>query len=128
MTNVLLVEPDDDLCLFLQFAISGTGCRAIITGSFAEASEALHGADGVDVVITKAKLPDGSGINLARDAFQLGKRVFLLRGSRRWIELWDRQGILFRGDRLAVGDFLKKAIRRPTAGKTSRGSMVGGTA
>jgi CheY-like chemotaxis protein len=120
MTNVLLVEPDDDFCLFLQLAISGAGCRTIITGSFAEANDALHGAVPVDVLVTAAKLPGGSGLNLARDAFQLGKRIFVVRGSRRWVELWDRQGILFRGDRLAVGDFLKKAIRRPGAARNSR--------
>ena len=125
MTKVLLVEPDDDLCLFLQLAISGAGCRTIITGSFTEADHALHGTEEIDVVVTQAKLPGGSGLTLARDALQLGKRIFILRGSRRWVELRDRDGILFRGDRLAVGDFLKKAIRHPTTRRAFNAGTAG---
>jgi CheY-like chemotaxis protein len=110
MTDVLLVEPDDDFCLFLQLSIAGAGRRVKITGSFAEASEALHGSAPVDIVVTAAKLPDGSGFLLARDAFQRGKRTFLLKGHRSTVEVWDRQGMLFRGTRLAVADFLKKRV------------------
>jgi len=126
MINVLLVEPDDDFCLFLQMSISGAGCRTQITGSFAQASAALHGAVPVDIVVTAAKLPDGSGLILARDAFQSGKRIFVLRGSRRSVEIWDRQGMVFRGDRLAVSKFLKKRITGAAGGRVVQASVETG--
>jgi CheY-like chemotaxis protein len=111
MTTVLLVEPDDDFCLFLQLAISGAACRTIITGSLAEASHAL-GNDVIDAVIARAKLPDGSGLTLVRQALQSGKPAYILRGIGRSIEIADHRGMVFRGDRLAICEFLKKAIRR----------------
>jgi CheY-like chemotaxis protein len=111
MTTVLLAEPDDDFCLFLQLAMSGAQCRTIITGSLAEASHALDN-DAVDAVITRARLPDGSGRTLARQAFQSGMLAYVLRGIGRSIEITDHRGVVFRGDRFAVCDFLKKAIRR----------------
>ncbi|HTT78688.1 MAG TPA: hypothetical protein VMF86_03325 [Stellaceae bacterium] len=61
MTDILLVEPDDDFRLFLQLAIAGAGYHTRIAGSFAEASEILSDSVPIDVVVTAAKLPDGSG-------------------------------------------------------------------
>jgi DNA-binding NarL/FixJ family response regulator len=120
MINVLLVEPDDDFCLFLQMSICGNGRRVSVAGSFAEGEEALGDADTIDVVVTASKLPGGSGFILARDAAERGKRTFLLRGHRQYIEVWDRRGILFRGNRLAVGGFLKNKIAQSfSASKTA---------
>lgn len=119
MTTVLVAEPDDDFCLFLQLAIFSAGCRTIITGSFADAREALRN-DVIDTVIIRAKLPGGSGLLLAREALQSGKPTYILRGNGRSIEIADHHGTLFRSDRLGVCEFLKKVIRRPSAVKTRR--------
>ena len=110
MPHVLLVEPDDDLCLFLRFAIAGVGCRVTIAGSRAEAKEILGGEEPVDVAVTSMNLPDGSGLSLACETARKVKRTFLLRSSRGRFEVTDVHGVVFRGDRSAVGAFLSKVI------------------
>lgn len=121
MSHVLLVEPDDDLCLFLRMAIGHAGCRISVTGSMTEARDALSSGERVDVVVTAAGLPDGSGLQLAREALEAGKKVFVLRASRGRIEVCDRRGLVFRGNQLTVGDFLKKAVLRRAHGKATDG-------
>ncbi|HWB49081.1 MAG TPA: hypothetical protein VG651_08220 [Stellaceae bacterium] len=116
MSHVLLVEPDDDLCLFLRMAIGHAGCRISITGSMTEARDVLSSNEKVDVVVTAVGLPDGSGLRLARDAIEAGKKVFVLRAHRGRIEVCDRRGLVFKGSRLTVGDFLKKAVSRRSDG------------
>jgi two-component system OmpR family response regulator len=120
MSHVLLVEPDDDLCLFLRLAIGGVGRRVTIAGSRAEANEVLNGSEPVDVAITSLVLPDGSGLFLARDALRRAKRTYLLRSSRGRIEVADQHGVVFRGDRSAAGAFLQRAIAQPARSKVPR--------
>jgi len=116
MRHVLLVEPDDDLCLFLRFAIGGLGCRVTIASSRAEAKAILASEEPVDVAVTSMNLPDGSGLSLACEAVRKVKRTFLLRSFRGRIEVADEHGVVFRGDRSAVGAFLNKVIsQRPRA-------------
>jgi DNA-binding response OmpR family regulator len=110
MNHVLLVEPDDDLCLFLRFAIAGVGCRVTMASSVADATDLLGGNERVDVMITSASLPDGSGVLLAREALKRAKHIFVLRRVRDRIEVADKRGVVFRGDRFATGAFLHKAI------------------
>jgi hypothetical protein len=121
MSNVLLVELDDDLCLFLRMAIGNARCRISVTGSMTEARDVLSGDDRVDVVVTAAGLPDGSGPQLAREALEAAKKVFVLRASRGRIEVCDRRGLVFRGNQLTVGDFLKKTTLRRSDGKAGDG-------
>jgi len=118
MSHVLLVEPDDDLCLFLRLAIGGVGCRVTIAGSRAEAKEVLNGDDAVDVAITSMVLPDGSGVSLAIDALRQAKRTYLLRFYRGRFEVADRHGVVFRGDRAATGAFLHRAIEQQSRSKS----------
>jgi CheY-like chemotaxis protein len=110
MPHVMLVEPEDDLCLFLGQAISEAGCRMTIVGSVAEATAALAGPDRVDQVITEAFLPDGSGLVLAQDVRRMGKPVFVLRGRRGRIVVYDRDGLVFIGDQTKVGAFIAGAL------------------
>lgn len=118
MRHVLLVEPDDDLCLFLRFAIAGVGCRVTIAGSRAEAKEILGGAEPVDVAVTSLNLPDGSGLALACEAVGKVRRTYLLRSLRGRIEVADEHGVLFRGDRSAAGAFLNKMISQQPRAKS----------
>jgi DNA-binding response OmpR family regulator len=108
--NVLLVEPDDDFCLFLRQAVASAGCRATITGSFSEAKEAMTAPESVDLLITNASLPDGSGLLLALDAARIGKQVIVLRQKQDRIVVSDREGTLYRGDCVAVGRFLTQML------------------
>jgi len=112
MTHVLLVEPDDDLCLFLRFAISGVGRRVTIAGTRAEAQEVLDGEEPVDVAVTSVNLPDGSGVSLACEAVRRVRRTFVLRAVRGGIEVADMHGVVFRGDQHAAGIFLNKVISK----------------
>jgi CheY-like chemotaxis protein len=110
--NVLLVEPDDDFCLFLRQAVASAGCRVTITGSFSEAKEAMSAPDSVDLLITNASLPDGSGLLLALDAARIGKRVIVLRQKQGRIVVSDGERTLYRGDCVAVGSFLTQMLDR----------------
>ena len=74
-----------------------------------------------DCVVTNVGLPGGSGLRLAREAIEVGKKVFVIRASRGRIEVCDRRGLVFRGSQLAVGDFLKKAVLRRSDGKVVEG-------
>lgn len=112
MDHVLLVEADDDFCLFLRQAVADAGCRVTITGSFAEARDALWVTETIDLVITNAMLPDGSGLVLAREAVRLGKSIIVFREGRKHIEVSDWEQPLFRGDRAAVAKFLEQAVLR----------------
>lgn len=120
MSHVLLVEPDDDLCLFLRFALLGVGRRVTIAASLAEARDVLDGEEAVDVAVTRVNLPDGSGVALAREAIRKVRRTFLVRVLRGQIELADQRGVLFRGDRTAAGLFLSKAVSRRSRAGGSR--------
>ena len=110
MHHVMLVEPDDDLCLSLRADLVHAGCRITIVGSVAEATAALSGLDNIDQVITEAYLPDGSGLVVAEEVRRLGKPVFVLRKRRGRIVVYDREGTVFLGDRAGVGSFLAEAL------------------
>jgi CheY-like chemotaxis protein len=110
MMNVLLVEPDDDFCLFLRQAVASAGCAVTITGSLSEAKDAMNAS--VDLLITNASLPDGSGLLLALDAARTGKQAIVLRRKRGRIVVSDREGTLCRGDCVAVGSFLTQMLAR----------------
>lgn len=110
MYHVMLVEPDDDFCLFLASAISLAACRMTIVGSVAEATAALAGLDSVDQVITEAFLPDGSGVVLAQDVRWMGKPAFVLRKRRGRTVVYDRDGSVFVGNQPSVAGFLARAV------------------
>lgn len=112
MMNVLLVEPDDDFCLFLRQAVASAGCAVTITGSLSEAKDAMNASGSVDLLITNASLPDGSGLLLALDAARIGKQAIVLRRKRGRIVVSDREGTLCRGDCVAVGSFLTQMLAR----------------
>ncbi len=127
MSHVLLVEPNDDFCLFLRQVVCDAGQRATITGSLAEAIDALRGTDAVDIIISNAALPDGSGKVLAAEAALLCKPILMLRARRERIEVSDGQRVAFRGDRLAVGEYLEKTILQRWGGRTADASIkIGG--
>jgi CheY-like chemotaxis protein len=128
MSHVLLVEPDDDFCLSLRHAVCDAHHHATITGSLAEAREALRcGTHDVDLVITNTVLPDGSGLALVREAMGRGKAIFLLRANRGRIEVSDHRGVVFRGERLAAGEFLRKAMLDGPPGKSAETEFASGT-
>jgi CheY-like chemotaxis protein len=110
MHHVMLVEPDDDFCLFPCDAIVQAGCRMTIVGSVAEATAALSSPNAVDHVVTEAQLPDGSGLVLAQDVRRPGKSVFVLRKRRGRVVVYDRENSVFVGDQAGVGAFLAKAL------------------
>jgi DNA-binding NarL/FixJ family response regulator len=110
MYHVMLVEPDDDFCLFLRTALSRVGCRISIVGSVTEATAALSGLDNIDQVVTEAYLPDGSGLVLAQEARMLGRPAFVLRKRRGRIVVYDREGTVFLGDRAGVCSFLVETL------------------
>jgi DNA-binding NarL/FixJ family response regulator len=112
MNHVLLIEPDDDLCLALRQIVSDVGLRVTITGSLAEADEALAETAGIDRIITDAVLPDCSGVALAQDLLRRGKSVIVLRRRGDRIAVFDREGTVFLGDRVGVGEFIRNSLSR----------------
>ena len=124
MYHVMLVEPDDDFCLFLASVICLTACRMTLVGSVAEATAALAGLDSVDQVITEAFLPDGSGLVLAQDVRQMGKPAFVLRQRCGRIVVYDREASVFVGDQTAVAGFLAKSVSETAQRCKSAGDDV----
>jgi DNA-binding response OmpR family regulator len=118
--HVLLVEPDDDFCLFLRQAITSAGCRVTITGAFDEARDVMERAESVDFLVANAALPDGSGLVLALDAAAAGKQVVILRRKQDQIILSDRDGTICRGDGAAIAAFLEKTLAEMRHGRAAR--------
>jgi DNA-binding response OmpR family regulator len=121
--RVLLVEPDDDLCLSLRQVILTAGCRIEITGSFAEAADVMQSRENFDFLVTNASLPDGSGLQLAEAAARLGRRCIVIRRARTRMLLTDGTEALFRGEEAsaieALEQFLSRAPAASSAGRAS---------
>jgi hypothetical protein len=110
MYHVMLVEPDDGLCLLLIDALVPTGFRMTIVRSVADATAVLSSPDDIDQIVTEAWLPDGSGLLLAQDSRRMGKRVFVLRKRRGRVVVYDGEGSVFVGDQAEIGAFLARAL------------------
>lgn len=115
MGHILVVEPDDDLCLFLRQAVCSTGRRPVITGSVAEAMCALDGGDRFDLVIANAVLPDGAGAALRRNVMRLAMPLLLLQSENGRIVVSDGRSSVFSGTRFSVIEFLKEQIEAFTS-------------
>jgi DNA-binding NarL/FixJ family response regulator len=76
--NVLLVEDDASTRAHLEAAVSAHSELVLVAsaGSVGEARERLA-AGGVDVLLTDLGLPDGSGVELIRQAVQMGSVLSL---------------------------------------------------
>lgn len=79
MTRLLLVEDDEAVRITLCEGIELEGYAVDSVESCAEALAAL-GRERYAVLVTDARLPDGSGRDLARQAIAAGAKVVLLSG------------------------------------------------
>jgi DNA-binding NtrC family response regulator len=128
MSHVLIVEPDDEFSLFLRHAVCAAGSRPTITDSIEGARVTLSSTIAIDLVIANARLPDGSGSLIAGAAPRRGRQTWIMRcSSRGSVEVRDARGVLFRGSRQEVFDFLTKAIGRRRRSRLLRAVSAAGT-
>jgi len=64
--RVLLVEDHPDTAMLMRRVLARRGYDVVVAASVAEAREALQIAS-FDLMLSDLKLPDGSGLDLARD-------------------------------------------------------------
>jgi DNA-binding response OmpR family regulator len=117
MPSVLLVEDQPEVLRVLCQGVSHFGYDAICVGGFAEAIEHLR--SGVpDLLVADVRLPDGSGLDLAAKARELGKPVILMTGYPEVARLLDERGI----------SYLPKPFRFAEFAAVMRGFLGPGTA
>jgi DNA-binding response OmpR family regulator len=78
--RVLLVEDDLEVAATVRPYLEGAGYEVVCAATAAEARSLLQ-ARPPDVVVTDIALPDGSGVELARDARAQGTPVIALTGG-----------------------------------------------
>ncbi len=85
-TRILLVESDDDLCLWLWHGIAQASGLSTITSSIVGAGEMLRRPEDFHSIVTNASLADGSGFVLVDHAVAAGLPFLLTKvgvtGSR----------------------------------------------
>jgi CheY-like chemotaxis protein len=112
--HVLLVEPNDDMCLSLWHIVLKAGGRVTITDTLAEAHKVLCAGE-LDLLITDATLPDGGVSSLLKDAVSLGIPFFVVRTVEDGIDILDGDGSAFCGTDTDAIEFVAAALRRALA-------------
>jgi DNA-binding response OmpR family regulator len=79
VARILLVEDHLDVRLLLEHVLLGAGYAADIAATLAQA-RALLGSASYDLVIADARLPDGSGIDIADAAKSMGLKTLVITG------------------------------------------------
>jgi hypothetical protein len=116
MVHVLIVESDDDACLSLRQAIVAAGIRVTIEGSVVGARAVLRDVEDVGILVADTKLPDGAGIDIARDAAIRGIPFILVRRAPTGLTILNAQGIAFRGSILDALMFLSSLLTNANGG------------
>jgi CheY-like chemotaxis protein len=106
MVHVLIVEPDDDTCLSLRDAVVVAGARVTIEGSIAGARAALRDVEDVGLLVADTRLPDGTGMEIAREAAAHGIPFVLVRTEPDCLTISNARGTAFRGPVLGALAFL----------------------
>lgn len=111
ISHVLLVEPDDDLCLWLWYATVTAGARVTITESICGAAAELSGHDDIGLVIVDAELPDGRGKAVAAYASENGVSFLLIRRLAGHLRVRDAAGRTFEALEHEAVEFVRQALR-----------------
>jgi DNA-binding response OmpR family regulator len=94
MAAVLVVEDDPDVLALLCDAIAAAGHAVECVGTYAEGGDRLS-AGTFDLVVANARLPDGSGIDLADKAMQQGAKAMIVTGHPDAMQVLAAQGRAF---------------------------------
>lgn len=100
MARILLVEDDPDVRLLLEHVLLGAEYGADGAETLAQA-RALLGSASYDLVIADARLPDGSGIEIADAAKAMGMKTLVITGY----------ALQHGGDELRRHEYLLKPVR-----------------
>jgi two-component system response regulator HydG len=79
MPRILLVEDDVDVQLVIEHVLIDAGNQIHPTGTMAAARELLN-RHSYELVIADAKLPDGTGMDIADLAAQKGTKALIVTG------------------------------------------------
>lgn len=111
ISHVLLVEPDDDVCLWLWYATVTAGARVTITESICGAAAELSANDDIGLVIVDAELPDGRGKAVAAYASEHGLSYLLIRRLAGHLRVRDAAGRTFEALEHEAVEFVRQALR-----------------
>lgn len=78
--NVLIVEPDDDLCAMLAFLVRHAG-HGVATARNAADALSLLLVTCPDLLLTESVLPDGSGLALCQSVRRIGDAGVIMLGE-----------------------------------------------
>jgi DNA-binding NtrC family response regulator len=92
MATVLVVEDDKDVLDVICEAVAQAGHQAHCVSTAAEARGQIV-AGGCDLVLADVRLTDGSGIDLANEAMQSGRKVLLVTGHPDVMRQLDALGL-----------------------------------
>jgi len=110
MFRVLLVEPDDETCLWLWHAIMRVHGRITITDSVAAACDILRSGQDLRLLITDAALPDGRGSVVAQEAAMLGIPSFIVTNGEDGLRISDENGSDIGARGIDLAEFLEKFL------------------
>jgi DNA-binding response OmpR family regulator len=113
MATVLVVEDDESVLKVICEAVAQAGHDARCVATAAEARAQLA-SGGCDLVIADVRLPDGSGIDLASEAAQAGRKTLLVTGHPDVMRQLDALGLPYVAKPFQL-DVLEARIRRALA-------------
>src|SRR6266581_9281175 len=79
MNRILLVEDDVDVRFIIQHILIDSGYLVDTTGTMSGASELIR-TRRYDLVIADGKLPDGTGLDVADHAIEIGTKAIIITG------------------------------------------------
>jgi two-component system response regulator HydG len=108
ISQVLVVDDDEAFCRIVDQMLSGDEYEVRATNSVAAALELIE-QESFDVYVLDYKLPDGSGLDVAR-------RIREKRGSAAIILMsgYDSSAVALRAGQLSITEFLQKPFSRET--------------
>jgi CheY-like chemotaxis protein/CBS domain-containing protein len=115
--RVLLVEDDADIREVLKATLANAGYAVTGVGTRAEAMAAL-GRGALDLAVIDVRLPDGSGIELARAVREAGHGSLVITGDGNEMQRLELHGQPYLGKPFRAAELLQRvdALARPAAG------------
>ena len=79
MPRILLIEDDANVCMVMEHTLIDGGYEVDVAGTVT-VGYGLLGSQRYDLVVADARMPDGSGIELADKAREIGVAALIITG------------------------------------------------
>ena len=90
-TTVLIIEDDSDILEVLSLYVQNAGYDVLKASTVKEGRE-MFSSHSVDLVLIDINLPDGSGVELGKEIYQMGRAGIRIFDSRSFWQDWTRSG------------------------------------